>query len=381
MITSAPSGASVFLGQAGAAELDGGDLFGHVVVGVEDEFGGGGSRNAGAEGADDALVGAVDVGADGALLGVETADFDLAVGGEQGAFPVDGFHDVGPDEEPGGGVGEQGGGTHAAGIRGGPGGGGDEGAVANKFLQTGHAIDMHLQPGGLAGGALDPGVVEPVGGGDVAVFALDLEVEHGELAEDDVVWGELGGKDVARGVHEEAEVPGIDTEEGEACAPVFTDAAQHRAVAPDDGDELGVVGGFVEHVLPAAGLGVAVIELHAVGAVFERAACPGARDGGAVEAVALDVGVGAGGEQVGNVLAPGEAVADVAAGSRHVDLQDLAIGREVGVVEDVAVPVQDEEAGVLPEVGAFLPGELDLGLTLGPTLNQVDADDVPDVAL
>jgi hypothetical protein len=59
------------------------------------------------------------------------------------------------------------------------------------------------------------------------------------LAEDDVGGGEVAIEDLIWGIHEEAEVAGVEAEEGEALAPMFADGTEHGAVSADGGDEVG----------------------------------------------------------------------------------------------------------------------------------------------
>lgn len=242
-------------------ELNPGNFFRHVMAREEDKFNRGGAAEPGAQGDGGALTDAVDVGGDGAFFGRQVAHGDVTVGGEEGAFPMHGFLHVGADEQPGGGVGEQRGAAHAAGVGGGTGGGGDKDTVADEAWQAGDIIDLNFEPGALAAGTFHPGVVEGVDVIEGAVLVLDFEVEKGELPEDDFGGGEGRFKHGFGGIHEEAERACIDAEKREPATPVFTDGAQHGAVAAEGEDEVGIGGVGVADKVGNPALGFGVVEV------------------------------------------------------------------------------------------------------------------------
>ena len=74
------------------------------------------------------------------------------------------------------------------------------------------------------------------------------------------------------------------------------------------------------------------------GVAGEGGLSPAAGDGGAVEAVALDVGESAGGGERLDGMVSAEAIANVGGGAWDVDLDEFVIGREVGGIERVPWP-------------------------------------------
>jgi hypothetical protein len=129
------------------------------------------------------------------------------------------------------------------------------------------------------------------------------------------------------------------------------------------------------------GLGVAGVDDEVKGVTGEGGAGPTAGDGGAVEAVALDVGESAGGGEGVDGLVLEDAIADFGGRAGDVDFDEFVVGREVAGIEGVAGACEDGEVGGVPEGGAFFPGAMDEGSGGGAVFDEVGADDVPDLAL
>ena len=129
------------------------------------------------------------------------------------------------------------------------------------------------------------------------------------------------------------------------------------------------------------GLGVAGVDDEVERVTGKRGAGPTAGDGGAVEAVALDVGESAGGGEGVDGLVLEDAIADFGGGAGDVDLDEFVVGGEVAGIEGVAGASEDGEVGGVPEGRAFLPGAVDEGRRGGAVFDEVGADDVPDLAL
>ena len=102
-------------------------------------------------------------------------DFDSGIERQHNGPPLGRVEHVRADQKQRGGVKRQGGGAHRAGVRCRAGGRGDQYTVGNELLDSLEIVDQQLEPGGLAGCPLDPGVVERQRTGAPTIERLDLD--------------------------------------------------------------------------------------------------------------------------------------------------------------------------------------------------------------
>ena len=93
-------------------------------------------------------------------------------------------------------------------------------AVGDNLLDLLAAVDTQADPGRLAGGPLDPRVVERQRRLDLPLERLDLDPEQRHRVEHQLLLQEV---DLARVVEQEAEVAGVDPVERDPDPPVLAD--------------------------------------------------------------------------------------------------------------------------------------------------------------
>ena len=218
----------------------------------------------------------------------------------------------------------------------------------------------------------------------LAFAIFKLEEEHRKLSEDHITRWEGMLSHLIGAIEQEAEVAGIDAEEGQTCPPVLADAAEHRAITTDDGDEIGGAGFvmlFFEWSGQFACFGVPAIGLKKKLRPFQRAASPGAGDGSTVKAVTLDVGKSAGMQQMLHIFTTAQTVANGGAGPFDEDFDDLRMRRKILFIELKAGALHHGEVCPLPKLRAMCPGALDGRFTACAAGDEIRADDVPQLMI
>ena len=127
------------------------------------------------------------------------------------------------------------------------------------------------------------------------------DVEQRQLPDDEVAGREVPFEHRAGVVEVEPEMARVDAEERDPPPPVVAHGPEHRAVAADDQDAVGVlrVLEFLEPPRPLARLGVAFVEDQLQPGLFSHRPVRGAAgDAAPVDAVAFDVGPNLGGDEV-----------------------------------------------------------------------------------